>query len=123
MNVRIKFLQKFTDGDIFDGSMKMFQEIEVTEATYQRVLQSGGEVELLGKVVPPSTVKGARTTVTKRDSKGQFVKTEGDDTPAPPAIDPDDPPGVTPNLAPEDDPADPLYVDNEKTITPDKVDD
>ena len=109
MNVRIKFLQKFTDGNIFQDSMKMFQEIEVPEATYQRVLQSGGEVELLGKVVPPSTVKKEKTKVTKRDTKGQFVKVD--------LPDPEDVKGEVLDDVIVFDEAD------EKTITPDKVDD
>lgn len=60
MKYRIKFLQPFTDGTIFEDTQKQFSEIEVDQNVYQRVLSSGGEVEMIGKVIPKTTVKKAK---------------------------------------------------------------
>lgn len=105
MNLRIKFIQRFTDGTIFDREMKQGEEREVSEVVYQRVLSSGGEVEVVGRVVPPTTVKGATTTASKRGRDGKFVKV------------------VLPD--PDEVKGDVLVFDEDedKTITPDKVDD
>lgn len=53
MDVRIKFLRVFKDGNIFPESMKMFQEVIVDERKLSQIKNSGAEIEILGRIIPP----------------------------------------------------------------------
>ena len=58
MKTRIKFIAYFADGNIFTG-MQFFPgaEVVVDEVTLAQITASGGEFEVLGKIVPKSSVK------------------------------------------------------------------
>lgn len=71
MKTKIKFLQPFTDGTIFPDTIRSGTEIEVTDNTLARIQSSGGEIEVLGRVIPPSTVKRAKAK--KAEPKDQVV--------------------------------------------------
>jgi hypothetical protein len=61
MNIRIKALLPFKDGNILPYEVKPQQVIEVTVRQWEQIKQSGGKFEMLGAVVPPPTV----TTITE----------------------------------------------------------
>jgi hypothetical protein len=60
MKYKIVFLQPFTDGNVFPDTQKQFSEKVVTDLELALVKQSGGEIEILGQVIPPSNVKGKK---------------------------------------------------------------
>lgn len=53
MDVRIKFLKPFVDGNIFSEKMKMYQEVIVDENKLGQIKNSGAEIEILGRIIPP----------------------------------------------------------------------
>lgn len=55
MDVKIKFLKPFKDGNIFPVSKKMFQIEIVSDRVVKMIQNSGGEIEVIERIIPPST--------------------------------------------------------------------
>ena len=72
MKTKIRFSQPFTDGTIFPDTQKAYSEIEVDDNVLAKIKSSGGEFEILGKVIPKSSVK----KVKKAQPKEQVIDDE-----------------------------------------------
>lgn len=52
MQLSIKFIDDFHDGNVLPFPVKRGVEMTVTEETYNKIKNSGCEVEVLGKIIP-----------------------------------------------------------------------
>lgn len=53
MDAKIKFLKPFKDGNISSEQFKMFQVVVVSDNVLQRLRNSGAEIEVIERIVPP----------------------------------------------------------------------
>lgn len=66
MDAKIKFLKPFKDGNISSEPFKMFQVVIVSNNVLQRLKNSGAEIEIIERIVPPSSLADDSEEKTKR---------------------------------------------------------
>lgn len=76
MKTVIRFTQPFTDGTIFENTQKAGSELRVTPNILERIKSSGGEFEVLGRVIPPSNRKKKAKEPIKAQPTEQVIDDE-----------------------------------------------
>lgn len=55
--LRIKFLKSFSDFNIIPRRIKQDEELEISQRDYERIVNSGGKVQIIGRIIPPPTTE------------------------------------------------------------------